>query len=328
MISVHPYLLFGLLDVAVLLAAACGFLFWKWRRQSGQLKEINTHWAEARAALQAAIAALQGGHGSGNERRIASFKALQHMFEADPYSGSGAWKASSNAVVTLVADLEAELSRATDELRRLSMEVGADEGLGRTAGRNGLHASVNPQAEHEGESWRGLGDMEKLVADQNDQLRELARYKSAVVDLSERLGKVNLANHKLLEYLRSTSSDERYRFLQQMLDKLEHGGQELDSVMSDLEKEKLHLEPRITAITEQNEQLQAALRQQRKQLEKALQEKADLKIFSDEQEKRIAMRNKSYDRLHKKFDALRREYLTLYELATKGGKSIRSPSGL
>lgn len=329
MISVHPYLFFGLFDLAALLLAGCGILFWKWRQQSNRLKLIDTHWAEARAAMEAAIAALQGGRGSGNERRIASFRAMQHMFDADPCSGSGAWKACSNAVVALVSDLESELQRASEELRRLSLE-GEDEPKAGREGTvwHGLDGNSPTHNESEHDSWNGLGDMEKLVDDQQRQLRELARYRSAVSDLSVRLGRVNLANQKLLEYLRSVCSDERYRFLQQMVDKFQHGGQELDSVVLELEREKQHLEPRIAALTEQNEQLQATLKQQRRQLEKALQDKADLKATIDEQEKRIAMRNKSYDRLHKKFDALRREYLTLYELATKGGKGVRSSSEL
>ncbi|WP_045226497.1 hypothetical protein [Methyloterricola oryzae] len=326
MISVHPYLFFGLLDLAAVLLAACGFLLWKWRQQSNRLKLIDTHWAEARAAMEAAIAAL---HGAGNERRIASYRAMQHLFDPDPCTGSGAWKTCSNAVVALVSDLEAELKRASDELRRLSLEGDDEPKPGREGtARLGQDGMPSAHDEFERESWRGLGDMEKLVDDQHRQLRELARYRGAVSDLSERLGRVNLANQKLLEYLRSVCSDDRYRFLQQMVDKFQHGGQELDSVVLELEKEKQHLEPRIALLSEQNEHLQATLKQQRRQLERALQDKADLKATVDEQEKRIAMRNKSYDRLHKKFDALRREYLTLYELATKGGKSIRSSSGL
>ncbi len=326
MISVHSYLFFGLLELSALLLAGCGFLFWKWRRQSSRLKLIDTHWAEARGAMEAAIVAL---HGAGNERRVASYRAMQHLFDPDPCTGSGAWKACSNAVVALVSDLEAELRRASDELRRLSLE-GDDGPNPERQGAAPLGRDGNSLANDESDrdSWNGLGDMEKLVDDQHRQLRELARYRSAVADLSERLGRVNLANQKLLEYLRSVSSDERYRSLQQMLDKLQFGGQELDSVVMELEKEKQHLEPRIVALTEQNEHLQATLKQQRRQLEKASQDKADLKATIDEQEKRIAMRNKSYDRLHKKFDALRREYLTLYELATKGGKGVRSSSGL
>lgn len=326
MISVHPYLFFGIVNLTIILAAACGVLYWKWRRAAGRYGVVEAHWEAARDGTEATIAALQTGLGEGARRRVAGLKALQAIFGPDPCTGSAAWKTASSLIVAVVSDMEGYSSAEglSDQPFDVEDDVAPEEAETETANRRRLQEQAARSAEQDRESARGLGDMERLVGDQSKELVELARYKSAVVDLSQKLDRINSANHKLLAYLRTVSSDEKFKTLHQMVEKLHHGGQELETMVSELETEKQELEPRVKALTQQNESLLNSLKSQRRQLEKAILDKADLRATIEEQEKRIAMRNKSYDRLHKKFDALRREYLTLYELATKGGKTLNA----
>lgn len=334
MISVHPYLFFGLIELAAFLAIVCGFLFWKWRKVSGQFQGIEVRWAEARAGTETAIAALNTGLGRdspGVGRRIAGLKALQAIFGPDPTAGSAAWKTASSSIMALVAEMEEESSAMAEECSELTKAIDRRQREDRAEAQFGkvidqaLNHDQVPEGDSERQAIREFGEMDALISEQNKKLAELSQYKTTVVNLSTNLQRVNAANRKLVEYLHTVSTDdEKFRVLYQMVQKLQQSGQALEVTVQELEHEKAQLEPKVKALNIQNERMLAALSHHKKQAAKALVERDDLRTKIQDLEQRIAMRTKSYDRLHKKFDALRREYLSLYQLSTKEGKLAKA----
>jgi chromosome segregation ATPase len=154
----------------------------------------------------------------------------------------------------------------------------------------------------------------------------LQNYKRIAAVLTRKFRLVNTTNRKLMEYIDSIAShDPRFQPLHEVMDKLRENGESLDNMVNDLEREKGQIEPKISSLMLESQHLTGALILARKQLDKLMDERNSLQNRVDELEAKLEMRNKSHTRLSSKFDALRREYVSLYDLAAKG-KPPKGPS--
>jgi DNA repair exonuclease SbcCD ATPase subunit len=295
-ITLKPLLFFVILEITAMSIVGCSVLFWKWRALARERRAMMAACQEARRSLESAIASAPGGD---DEMRRECLKGLQEMFRETDMIDPSAWSRAGEAIF-----------RA---LERSRQQMEPAEPAGDSA-----------------EDWMPDGEMDDLddlsslelqavMSEQNRKFDELDNYKSALANLSGRFQRTKLVNFKLLEYLRDISAkDEKYEALKLMVEKLQQNDRDLEALVTELEQEKSRLEPQVAMLGTENRKLQKALLHCKKQIENMAPEKIDLQINVKDLEKRLESRNKTYERLHKKFEALRREYIILYERSSKG----------
>jgi len=317
-------LIMSLAELAVLLLGAFLFVLWKWLGLRRRTAGVFTHWEQIRQVLEAAAGglAMVEREGSESARHKKEYVGLLlRAFRLDLVKGLAALKPQIEQSVQFLDRLSSEFVQHLEESRRVA---------------NGLHVPVEWE---ESQSLiqieptdlettqpspaqdpltplpsEGYHAMLQLVNEQDGKLRHLEQYKQALVELSAKFHRVNVANHKLLEYVRGLAGhDEHLKPLNQLLEKFQNSGAEMDAALADLETRHHQAEPKMTALELTNQQFVHLLTQYRRQIDRVLEERMALLERAQELESKLQIRNKSYGRLHSKFEALRREYIILYE---------------
>jgi chromosome segregation ATPase len=300
-ISLKPLVFFGLLELIVLCCVAGGFFFWKWRVLLKEKQETESIYSNSKQSLENAIASLEAIEDDSGALRRDCLKGIQAMFQGQRKANPAHWPQASQAIFRLLDRKPKEHASALESASPAQPSVlGLDTGT---------------------LDWEGMphSELEAIIAAQNNNLEDLSRYPASLADLNTGFAKTQTLNLKLVEHLRAIiTKDGRFEALKQLVEKLEENNQEMDTMMAQLEREKHRFEPRIAALSTENHKLQRSLLHYKKQLENLVPEKLDLQAALKDMEKKMELRNKTYDRLHKKFEALRREYITLYERSAKG----------
>jgi hypothetical protein len=300
-VSLKPLIFFGLLELIVLCCVAGGFFFWKWRLLLKEKQETESVYSNSKQSLENAIASLEAIDDDSGALRRDCLKGLQAMFQGQRKANPAHWLQASQAIFKLLERKPTEQAKALEAANPiLPNAAGLDTGT---------------------LDWEGMphSELEALIAAQNNNLEGLDTYPASLADLNTGFAKTQTLNLKLVEHLRAIiTKDGRFEALKQLVEKLEENNYEMDLMMAQLEREKHRFEPRIAALSTENHKLQRSLLQYKKQVENLVPEKLDLQAALKDMEKKMDQRNKTYDRLHKKFEALRREYITLYERSSKG----------
>jgi chromosome segregation ATPase len=164
--------------------------------------------------------------------------------------------------------------------------------------------------------------MESLVGEQKKMPIELQQYTAELEDLKSKFHQINAANDKLLDCLKNvTSTDEKSQTLLETLDTFQQYRQEMQSLIGKFERESKQIETKVKTLEVQNQQLLTSLNSYRIKMGNVDWDKRmELKAEIDELEKKLDMRDKSISRLYDKYEALRREYIKLYDFSAKGNK--------
>lgn len=317
-------LILSLAEVAVVLLLGFGFVLWRWLGLKKRAGGMFTHWEATRHTLESAVSGLSlvGSNGGDDIKvRLEFLEAMLNVFQQEPAQGAAALKPAIEQSVKLFDRIQREHAEALVRQR----VVDATPGLQSEA----EDPVVLMQQEHSDlddttaaprvESLTPLPPenyqaMIALVAEQDEKLQQLQDYKQAVLELTNKFQRVNIANRKLADYVKTLATqDERLHPLLHLLDKFQSSGAEMDHAVAEVERHRHQAEPRMTTLMAANQQLAQALSLYRKQIDRVLDERLGLQERAQELEAKLEIRNKSYGRLHSKFEALRREYITLYE---------------
>lgn len=317
-------LILSLGEVAVVLLIAFGFVLWRWLGLRKRSAGVFGHWEATRRTLESAVSGLSMVGRSGGEDvkiRMEFLEAMLKAFKLEPAEGAAALQPAIEHSVKLFDRIQQEHAEALARQRVLEQVPVQQEDGGGPQELIRAHCS-------DLEDTRSLPPMEKLtplpldnyqsmialVAEQDQKLQQLQEYKQAILELSGKFQRVNIANRKLAEYVKTLAGqDERFQPLVQLLEKFQHSGAEMDTAVAELEHHRHQTEPKMTTLVAANQQLAQALTMYRKQIDRVLDERLALQERAQELEAKLEIRNKSYSRLHSKFEALRREYITLYE---------------
>ena len=317
-------LILSLAEVAIVLLVAFGYVLWRWLRLRKRAGGVFAHWEETRHTLESAVSGLSLVGRSGGEDiklRLEFLDGMLQVFKLDPGEGTAALKPAIERSVKLFDRIQQEHAKAlmrqqlVEEIPALQQESGYPVTVMHQEQFDLEDTVASPAIEKltplPNENYQA---MIALVAEQDQKLQHLQEYKQAVLELSGKFQRVNVANRKLTEYVRSfAAQDERLHPLLQLLDKFQHSGEEMDMAVAEVERQRHQTEPKMTSLMAANQQLAQALSLYRKQIDRVLDERLALQERAQELEAKLEIRNKSYSRLHSKFEALRREYIMLYE---------------
>lgn len=318
-------LILSLAEVAVVLLLAFGFVLWRWLGLKKRAGGMFTHWEATRHTLESAVSGLSlvGSNGGDDIKvRLEFLEAMLNVFRQEPAQGAAALKPAIEQSVKLFDRIQREHAEALVRQRVVDatpelQEPEADDPVAvMQQERSDLEETVAaPRVEKltslPAENYQA---MIALVAEQDQKLQQLQEYKQAVLELNGKFQRVNIANRKLADYVKTLAAqDERLNPLLHLLDKFQTSGAEMDHAVAEVERHRRQSEPGITSLMAANQQLAQALTMYRKQIDRVLDERLGLQERAQELEAKLEIRNKSYGRLHSKFEALRREYITLYE---------------
>jgi DNA repair exonuclease SbcCD ATPase subunit len=329
LVTLSPFWFFALIEFCFFLAVVSGFALWQWIRLKRRTHGIFAHWDSTRQMLDGAQQGLQLVRSDGNEDikiKLEAINIVASVFHKELAEGVKELKTAIDHLLRLM-DRPGTIPKNSPPVRHadsspppepIVREKALEEEVS-DIGATLFGAPVGPLTALSQESYQS---MITLVGEQNEKLQELQEYKQAVAGLTGKLQHLSIANHKLVEYVRASAvQDERFKPLRQMMDKFQENGADIVRTVSDLEQDHHRFEPKVTSLMLENQHLVKALTQYRKQIDKVLDERDKLQERTKELETKLEIRNKSYSRLHSKFEALRREYITLYELSGRNAQS-------
>ena len=277
------------------------------------------------------------------ELKIKSLKGMMEMFGKSLQHGVKSWVQTRDAIFRVIHQLEDETDRSTKQSHQLDLEIdhlrtSIDAKLDAKTTHKTNHVTprqrdTNHDTNHVGAALVDPGhvpededeyaDVLSNLHSRNTNLTALHDYKDDLSKLGARFHDVSATNQKLLEQidLLSEKNSEIVVF-RQMSEAARQQSDQLELMVTDLEHKRAKLEPKIAHLDKENQQLLASLnyyRQRIKDLSQQnsaiIQERIHLKELLDRMEMKIALRTRTYWRLRKKFDALRHEYITLYDAA-------------
>lgn len=296
MISLKPLIFFAILEILAVAVLGCGIFFWKWRALARERRAFAVACLQARQSLENAIASTPGGE---EDMRGECLKGLHALFEKTDTIEPSAWSRAGEAIFRVLE-------------RQKPGEV--VETFPENPPPAGLAEDDLPES-----GGLSAAELQALLRERSDKFDELENYKSGLTDLSGRFQRTKVVNFKLLEYLRELAAkNEKYEPLKVMAEKLQQNDYDLEIMVTALEQERNRMGPKLAMLATENGKLQRALLHYKKQVENLAPEKLDLQMTVKDLEKRLETRNKTYQRLHNKFESLRREYIILYERSNKG----------
>ncbi len=306
MISLKPILFFSLIELLIALAVGASILFWKWQRLKKERQAMVKLWREARDLTEANLAELEHQRETGGyiiAHKMECLAALKAMFDQELMTGLGQWGRLSEAILVAfgMMEQESEDSKAQKLAPELNYEFAQPE-------------------------MNDYQEIESLIDEQKDRLIELQQYKSKLADLISKIHHINAANDKLDGLKNLASTNENPQVLLEILDTFQQYKQEMQWMIALLEHESNQIEPKVKALEVQNRQLLASLNSYRTKTGNADRVKRiKLTDETNELKKKLAMRDISISRMYDKYEALRREYIKLYDFSTKGNKPKFQP---
>lgn len=264
-------------------------------------------WHEARDSTEASLAELEHQRETGGSiitHKMECLGALKAMFDQELMAGLSQWRRPSETIMLALGQMEGESEES--KAQKLVPE---------------------PMPESAQPAMDDYQEMESLVAEQKIRIIEFQQYKSELADLTSKFHQINAANDKFLDCLKNVAfTDEKPHALLELLDTFQQYRQEMQSMIVKLERESNQIEPKVKALEVQNQQLLTCLNSYRIKMGNADWDiRMELKGEIDELEKKLEMRDKSISRIYGKYEALRREYIKLYDFSTKGKKPKSPP---
>lgn len=309
MMTIKPLLFFGLIELALILLITVCLLLWRWLVLGGELKRIRAAWEEGAEWASFELNQLEPQRKNGGDllgRQFECMAGILAAFRQDVAQGIKSWRLSNDMLFQAIRGFKAGTTDAPEE----------------SWGLQDLPEETWPSVRATPEDDEGLldyPDLQTLLDAQQCHQIDLSEYDATTNQFREKLHRMTSANQKLSDYLRVLAvKDQKFLTLQRMVEKLQEGNEWLEHMLSLQEQQKKALEKQIREVHERNNSLQSTLGYYKIQMDSIFQDKSAWQEQLQAAERKIALRNKSYDRLHKKFDALRREYITLYELSAKG----------
>ena len=301
MISLKPILFFSLIELLIVLAVGASVLFWKWRRLKKERQVMVKLWHEAKDYTEVNLAKLEHQREKGGyiiAHKMECLAALKAMFDQELMTGLGQWRSLSEAIVVAFGLMEQESEES--KAQKLSLE---------------------PNSEFAQPEVDDYQEMESLIDEQKERLIELQQYKSKLADLISKIHQINAANDKLDGLKNVASTDEKPQALLEMLDTFQQYRQEMQSMIAKLEHESNKIEPKVKALEVQNQQLLTSLNSYRTKIGNTdWNTRMGLASEINELRKKLEARDKSITRMYDKYEALRGEYIKLYDFSSKGNK--------
>ena len=334
MISVTPFWFFALIEVCVVLSLISAIAVWKWLSLRRRVTGVFDHWETTRRTIESAVSGLEMVRSDGGadvQIKLDFLALVGGVFSQDVAKGMAMWRNAIDQALKLF-----DRFRGKPPITAVPVPTpssGEESASALPADSASPSLSTEEISDLEQTRFDGLTkttpvspnqyqDLVDLVGDQAQKLQELQEYKEAVLNLSNKLQRMTAANTKLLEYVRAFSAqDDKFLPLQQMLEKFQDRGAEIQKAAVDLQADHQQFEPKVTTLVLENQNMMKMLVQYRKQMDKVLDERAKLEETAKELQSKLDIRNKSYQRLHSKFEALRREYITLFELSGKAAQT-------
>jgi len=274
------------------------------------------------------------------EFKLRCLKGMMEMFGKNLSNGIKNWSHARDTIFIILSQLETEIDRMAEkdfqsniENENLKLPLPAEEQ--EVFSDPYIETDSRPRLEH-------LPVMEEIpkeeyveaitsFEEQNTGITALHDYKEDLNKLVTKSQMLSATNHKLLEQLRLLAErNKEAESIRQMLDLAQQNTYQLESIVTDLEHQKSRLEPKITILEQENQQLVLVLTHHRQriktltqQINDIVQEKIDLGMEKDEIEKKLASRTRSYWSLRKESDTLRKKYMMLVNSSIKVPKPSR-----
>jgi DNA repair exonuclease SbcCD ATPase subunit len=304
---VNPIILYGLVELVLVMTGVAVFFMLRNRRLVRRTREMLADRSHLEAWLQEETQRLRAARHSDATvaPRLALFYALLRHVRADTPYARPAWERLVEALERLV---EGDRGHAW-----VDVELGDD-----------LPAAFRhePQAGHLSGMVEEQQEFERLLTSYQRKAEQASEYRHALDRLKEDFERTQTTNQRLLEALgvvigRSVSSSEAEDLIRQ----LDRNQGDLRQAIVRLDAENKHLGRRLLELDQQARDVLDASKRYKMRLVSAVAEKMSLRKALDDAQQLVDKGRRSYDSLYRRYKALRREYVQLYNATHQQGQA-------
>jgi hypothetical protein len=279
----NSLLVYGLLEIVVILLPLAGW--WYWRLATLQ-KRLEKFWKAFDKQARHYRRTLAGGNGKPLVARRACLEALERLAEDPPPGEQEHWQALWEAVMRVPAD----------NAQPLVLELDAS------------------QLAQDQQSLRELQDVEALLAQQNQQITQLTDYKTNLLRvLQGKFSHIQDSSQELLTQIKQQMAMEDRRDFSGIVARLEEHSAHILGMLRGLEKEQSSCDPQLAILYKENLSLRAATSRNIAQMRDMQEQKLLWQSKSSELAKKLEQKRDSYNRLYRRYESLRRDYLHLID---------------
>ncbi|TAN53877.1 MAG: hypothetical protein EPN21_00240 [Methylococcaceae bacterium] len=278
--SQSTLLLYGLLELVVILLPLAAWWYWRLSKTERRLQEVWKAFdrflkEHRRATLKDKAAAnVSGG----------CLDILERLADEPPPGNLESWQV-----------LWQELLHPPSVAAPLAVEPAL--------------AAEDPQ------TLKELQAVEDLLAQQNQQITALTDYKSNLLRVMQgKFSHIQDSNQELLSYVQRQMGDKsEMKGLRDVMVRLEENSGNIRGMLEGLEKEQAQPDPYLETLQRENSHLRAATARNIAQTRDLQEQKLLWQRKSSEVAKKLEQRNQAYNLLYRRYESLRHDYLRLID---------------